>query len=714
MTFSATTWFRRQRTGFLSLLTLILIGQLWAAPRAVVISLDGCKPAIVQQLLASGVLSPSRGIGLIYTKGAFAPGGSLTVSPSLTAPNHIALATGSSAAHNDIPSNTFHLVASPFTSNISGFGAPIGGYNFVGPAESSNPTAEPLWLALRNAGKIVVTATWPGGDGVDVLVPGLNPSPIVQSHTKRTVDFTVPFGEFGGVGGKGFTLTASNFAPAPQSIVDALNAAGHPSFSPVLLTTLETITVGGVSFTLQAASLDTSDDAAANYDTVVFFDSTHGIQPGPFALPATGPAYVKFSEGTSEPFYLEGTPKKAGTSFFVSAMTPDLSTVHIARYSATDIPPNAAVIDDVNDINNNVGFWGAQSDFRFPERINPGLTAFSDLELEAIYEDQVKHFVDYQTRVALRGLSRVPDADLVMIYIEQPDGSEHQFLLIDPRQPTNPLDPNSILGGQDPVKIARYKTYIEFAYKQADDAVQRIIDAVGTDSDGVPLSNIFLVSDHGFSAFHTAVAMNNLLTTNGIDTSKVRAVSSGPAVNLYISLQGREPNGTVTKSEYLQLRKKLQGILKNFVDTNPNYTNGAASIPVFDKVILRPTPGGVNDPSFGLDTSQFIGQDSGDVYAMLTVGYNFDGTQSPVVQRLGDPPSSAPVLSVPNFYGAHGHDPRQPDMNAFFAAIGPDIRPGMIARHVHNVDLAPTVEKLLGVNPAPTVEGTPLNVIFKK
>lgn len=696
----------------LGCMAFALLGQAWAAPKAVVISLDGCKPAIVQQLLASGALSPNRGIGLIYTKGAFA-NGSLTVSPSLTAPNHIALATGSSAAHNDIPSNTFHLVASPFTSNISGFGAPIGGYNFVGPAESLNPTAEPLWIALRNAGKKVITATWPGGDGVDVLVPGLNPSPIIQNHVKRTVDFTVPFGEFGGVGGKGFPLTASNFAPAPQSIVDALAAAGKTSFSPVMLTTLETITVGGVSFTLQAATLDATDDTTTNYDTLAFFDTTHGIQPGPFALPATGPAYVKFSEGSSQPFYLEGTPKKAGTSFFVSALAPDLSTVHIARYSATDIPPNAAVINDVNDINNNVGFWGAQADFRFPERLNPGLTSFSDLELEALYEDQVKHFVDYQTRVALRALSQVPDADLAMIYIEQPDGSEHQFLLIDPRQPTNPLDPNSILGGQDPVKIARYRKYLEFAYQQADDAVQRIIDAVGVDSNGVPLANIFLVSDHGFAAFHTAVSMSNLLVSNGIDTSKVRAITSGPAVNLYISLQGREPNGAVTRAEYLQLRKKIQGILKNFLDTNPNYTNGAASVPVFDKVILRPTPGGVNDPNFGLDTSKFIGQDSGDVYAMMSIGYNFDGTQNPVVQRLGDAPSSSPVLSVPNFYGAHGHDPMLPDMNAFFAAIGPDIRPGLIHRAVHNVDLAPTVEKLLGVTPAPTVEGKTLNVILK-
>ena len=52
---------------------------------------------------------------------------------------------------------------------------------------------------------------------------------------------------------------------------------------------------------------------------------------------------------------------------------------------------------------------------------------FPDTELEAIYEDQVHTFVNYQTRVALRAMERKPDADLVMVYIEQPDGSATSF-----------------------------------------------------------------------------------------------------------------------------------------------------------------------------------------------------------------------------------------------------------------------------------------------
>jgi hypothetical protein len=87
----------------------------------------------------------------------------------------------------------------------------------------------------------------------------------------------------------------------------------------------------------------------------------------------------------------------------------------------------------VDDINKNVGFWAPQPDFRIPERLSPGFLSFPDLELEAIYEDQVRTFTDYQTRLGVHAIERNPNADLVMIYFEQPDGSGHQFTLTDRR-----------------------------------------------------------------------------------------------------------------------------------------------------------------------------------------------------------------------------------------------------------------------------------------
>jgi hypothetical protein len=59
---------------------------------------------------------------------------------------------------------------------------------------------------LREAGHKVVSATWPGADGADITIDGS----LVQA---ATVDFTVPFGAFGGISAQGFTLTSANFVP---------------------------------------------------------------------------------------------------------------------------------------------------------------------------------------------------------------------------------------------------------------------------------------------------------------------------------------------------------------------------------------------------------------------------------------------------------------------------------------------------------------------
>src|SRR5262249_60661433 len=107
-----------------------------------------------------------------------------------------------------------------------------------------------------------------------------------------------------------------------------------------------------LKFEIRLAALDTTNDGVVNSDTLVFFEKTQGIQPGPFQRPSTGPAYVKLG-GQSARFYFYVTCNKVGAAYFVSQLAPDLSTVRFARYGANFIPRNAPVIADVDDINNN-------------------------------------------------------------------------------------------------------------------------------------------------------------------------------------------------------------------------------------------------------------------------------------------------------------------------------------------------------------------------
>ncbi|WBL82055.1 alkaline phosphatase family protein [Bradyrhizobium xenonodulans] len=684
------------------------------SPPVVLISLDGAKPDFIQQFIDEGVLPRDGGLARLSRHGAVAVQ-NITASPSLTAVSHIEIATGSTAVHNDIPSNTFQAIVGPVTSSLSGFAAPIGGYRESPLGPSPHPTASPLWVQLRQQGKKVVTATWPGGDGADISINGTVVQP---AQPIRVTDYTVPFGAFGGLGAQGFTLTQSDFTADP-AVATALQSAGRFSFSPVLATAtpIETFSCASAStstctsaatldlkYAIRVAALDTTNDNKVNYDTLVFFDATRGITAGPFAPPSTGPAYVKFG-GENAPFFFDGSGAKVGAAYFVSQLAPDLSVVRFARYGANFIPRNAPVLADVDDINNSIGFWRPQADFRIPERLSPGFTNFPDIEIEAMYEDMVKTFVRYQADIGERAIKNHPDADLVMVYIEQPDGSEHQFLLTDPRQGTNPKDPNSIGAGQDPAKVARYKSYIRFAYQTADKAVKQITEAAGPDS------NVIVVSDHGFAPFHTSVSMTNILKNAGIDTTKVAIRTSGPAVNIYVNLQQREQGGTVDPATYQALVTQITDAVKNAVDPNPKFNGSLEGGRLFTVVETRPLQ---CEAGLGQCTSKTIGQDFGDVFALMAPGYNFDGIQNPGIARLGDAAFNAATttLSMPNFYGAHGHDPRLPVMSATFIAAGPQIRNNTTIRRMRNVDVAPTIMQILGVRPH-QVDGEVLREILR-
>ncbi len=292
------------KTAFLAVAAMLGLSScalLPAQPKVVLISLDGAKPELIQSYLASGALSPRTGLGLLMTNGAMAAQ-NITATPSLTAVSHIAIATGSTAVNNDIPGNTYHAVAQPIGSTTSGFSGPIGGYQISPLGPNPSPTAVPLWVTLRSANppRKVATATWPGGDGLDITLFGTgNPAPLVQAAVPtRTVDYTVPFGAFAGIGAEGYTKTGADFAADDGTITAQLVAAGTVSYSPVRVSTPIGVTLTGppaptfycsstatstpcgassaarmLPFTIKAAAIDTTNDGITNYDTLVFFNA---------------------------------------------------------------------------------------------------------------------------------------------------------------------------------------------------------------------------------------------------------------------------------------------------------------------------------------------------------------------------------------------------------------------------------------------------------
>ena len=129
-----------------------VVTTLHAAPRVVLISLDGATPrARATQFMRDGTLPARPRARAARARGRRRRSATSRSTRRSPRPAHIAIATGSTAARNDIPANTFHLVASPFTATISGFGAPIGGYTYHAPRTRGSPRADRRAAVARAA-----------------------------------------------------------------------------------------------------------------------------------------------------------------------------------------------------------------------------------------------------------------------------------------------------------------------------------------------------------------------------------------------------------------------------------------------------------------------------------------------------------------------------------------------------------------------------------
>jgi hypothetical protein len=78
--------------------------------------------------------------------------------------------------------------------------------------------------------------------------------------------------------------------------------------------------------------------------------------------------------------------------------------------------------------------------------------------------------------------------------------------------------------------------------------------------------------------------------------------------------------------------------------------------------------------------------ESPDLVLLTNPGYSF-----------AEPVSGEVVVSAGGLKGSHGHDPAPGYMHATFVAVGAGIKPGVQLNLIKNVDLAPTIARLMGL-----------------
>ncbi len=354
-------------------------GPLPPASRVVVLSLDGAAAETLHRLWREGAFAEG-GFRQFFEEGQVADK-LVPVDPTLTAVNHISLATGFAPEATGIVSNLFHPSGAAFLEVESGFDAPIG--------------TETLWEAARRQGKRVGSVTWPGADG---------------KTERRKADWGLIYVE-AELRPELVDLARSDWSPAEASDP---RLQGLRSFAPILLATLAQ---RGIAI----AALDRKDDTQAAYDTVV-----------PLVPP---PARTPLAPGDWGSIPCSGPPDEEGKSVAspacllkVLSVAPDLAA---SRIYLNGVYANSGYPDAFAQSFAESGlFWPGPPD---DARLSATWQGKPGIDL-ATWAEQSERFTGF-FGAALRFAAARDDWDLLMGYIPTIDEAGHQLLLTDPRQP---------------------------------------------------------------------------------------------------------------------------------------------------------------------------------------------------------------------------------------------------------------------------------------
>lgn len=204
----------------------------------------------------------------------------------------------------------------------------------------------------------------------------------------------------------------------------------------------------------------------------------------------------------------------------------------------------------------------------------------------------------------------------------------------------------------------------------ADACVGEILDAI--DLAGIrDRTTVMIVADHGFQAIPQTVQPNvllrqaGLLTVEGnqVVTAQVHVFPEGGIGMLYLT----SPDKGADREKVLELFRGKEGI----------------------EAILTPADFG----KYGLPQPDQYEQ-MADLILVAKEGYGVGGGAT----------GEDFVVKSEATLGTHGFLSTNPKMNAVFVAAGAGVKPGTRLPLIENIDVAPTVAKLLGVD-LPNVDG---------
>jgi predicted AlkP superfamily phosphohydrolase/phosphomutase len=572
---------------------------------------------------------------------AGAVGRSLTALPCKTAAGHAALFTGAWSDVNGISGNKMPVAGGPIDALQDGF-------------ESSPLRAEPIW----------VTAARQGLSSTVVSAP--------QAHP-----FT-PFTEGKRFGGNfGFNLTlmdgysgawnedaiygADDLKPRP-----AVGWTVAPTHAGPMLEVEVPLSGGALPAGLTLAGLlyDDPGDPVQGFDSLALTlakDSPDRVvlKPRP-PLGADASAFQALSVPLRE--------AKAVTQLRLFSLSPDGRELLLYRTEPSVIQSNKPRVGDAA-TEATGGFVGNGAGRRYSEgALGPPIWKGGDGTAERRYLETLALVTRQFTRLTELAETRTR-WDLLVTYLPLPDEFLHAWL--------GRLDPT--LRGHDPRVAARLRPFVEEALQLVDGYLGRVAELAG------PGTVLAVSADHGMVGAASVVRPNVALAEAGLlaldasghpDLAHTRALFSPGNSGYVLVNRDSRPGGIVPPAEEDSVRRHVSSVLTSLRDP-------ASGEPLILGV-LEPGPG--REPGIG-------GPSGGDLYLSLRPGWDTDAGTAGALTESKDPS------------GEHRSDPERPEMHAAFAIAGPGVASATDLGEIRQIDIAPTLCAILGIDPPAQATG---------
>jgi predicted AlkP superfamily pyrophosphatase or phosphodiesterase len=453
------------------------------APRRVVLlSLDGASAEELHRLHEEGAFG-AAGFGRFFREGQVAER-LVPVNPTLTAPNHISLATGYSADRTGIVGNSFHQPGAPFLERASGFAAAI--------------ETETLWEAARRQDRRVGVITWPGAD---------------DTGQRRRADWGMVYVNTPDREAELVTLEERSWkAPEPAKVQEL------DSRSPIREARLAVGARGPGTQTFDLLAVDRTDDGTVNYDGMLVRAAREGVREelalAPLAVGAWADVPCRIERDTARDTVC---PVK------LLALDPGLASVRLyfsGVYPIQTYPPGfGAELADRGLV------WPGPPD---DGRLRDFWAGAPGIDL-GTWIEQDERFTRFFGESLLAGVRR-RDWDLLMGYMPVIDEAGHQLTLEDPRQPRFSVE------HRDELAAARRRVW-----RAVDRELARLLAAVD-----LRTTVVAVVSDHGMAPVHTMLDPNVLLRERGLlaadgegeirsEGTSAYAVGSGGISQIYLA-----------------------------------------------------------------------------------------------------------------------------------------------------------------------------------